>query len=363
MEPLRMGVIGVGGMGGAHCRAAAEIKEIDLKAGADVSPENRNAFAEQYELPCYADHRELLERDDIDAVSVAAPHVFHRRLCEDAFAAGKHVYCEKPLAVTVRECDAIVRAADAAGKKLGVVFQRRMAPLNREIARRIHDGELGELIRANMIFASLRTQEYFRKGARWRGTWKGEGGGVLLNQAPHPIDLYQWFVGMPSRVTALTSRRFHDIETEDQASALFEHPNGAHGFLTVSTVDFTRRTFFEIVGTKGSILLDGAAHLLTPNHPVDVFIRESNAEWGKLETVEEELRVEGENTGHGGQLRDFALAVLQDRDPAVTGREGAKTVEIFNAIILSAETKQTIELPVDRDAYDELLRRKIESKS
>jgi len=362
MESLRVGVVGVGGRGRAHCNDAHAAEEIELVAGCDVDADNLKAFEEKYELPAYGGHLEMLEQEDLDAVCIATPHPFHAPIALDAFAAGKHVYCDKPMAVRVSECDAMLAAADRAGKKLGIVFQRRMLPLHREIARRIRAGELGELVRANMVSAWLRTEEYFRRGARWRGTWKGEGGGVLLNQAPHFLDLYQWMAGMPVRVTALTARRFHSIETEDQASALFEYANGAHGMFTVSTVDYTGRNVFEIVGTRGAIVLDDGARFIRPQHPMDEFIRDADAEWGKMDVDVTEIEAEGENPGHLGQIRNWAQACLNGGDPIIVdGREGAKTVELFNAMILSAEKGKTVELPVDRDEYDALIEEKIAS--
>ena len=237
MDVVRFGVVGVGGMGAAHCRAVAQAEEAQLVAGAEVNAGTREAFVKQYGVDCYEDYEDLLARDDIDAITVVTPHPLHREVAEKAMRAGKHVLTEKPMSSNVADADAMIACAKETGCTFGVVFQMRFNPLMIKAKELLDSGELGDIIRFSMTATMLRTQAYYKRGTGWRGTWAGEHGGLLLNQAPHPIDVFCWLGGMPVRLWGFTSTRLHDIETEDMASAVVEYPTGSQGLFHASTCE------------------------------------------------------------------------------------------------------------------------------
>jgi len=358
MKPVRFGVVGVGGMGRAHVREIMELEEAELIAGADIQAEARANFQATHGLECYDSPDELLTRKEIEAVCVVIPHPFHRQVTVEALHKKKHVLVEKPIAGAVMDADPMIAAAKETGRKLGVVFQQRTRPDIREAAKLIHSGQLGELLRASMIAPQFRTQAYYERGTGWRGTWKGEQGGVLLNQAPHPLDLFIWLAGMPVRVTGLTSTRIHRIETEDTASALLEYPNGAHGVIQANTTEAPSSICIEVACTRGKIVIrDSLVQVAMPATPLDEYILNADDDFGRLEVKWKDLKAEGP-TGHGETIRDFALAVREDRPPMVPGEEGLKSLELANAVVLSSERQQTVTLPLDREDYAQLLREK-----
>jgi predicted dehydrogenase len=359
MDAVRFGVVGVGGMGASHVHEMLKLPEVKLVAGADVREEARGRFQAMHGLPCHESHKELVARDDVDAICVVTPHPSHKEITVDALRAGKHVLVEKPISSHVKDADEMIACAREAGKKLGVVFQMRFNPLLREGVRIVHSGELGDLLRISMIARHLRTQAYYRKGSRWRGTWRGEGGGLLLNQAPHALDFFLWLGGMPVRVWGLTGTRMHEMETEDEASALLEYPNGSHGAIQANTFEGPDGIELQVHGTRGRLIYDSAGlRLMTPAIPIDDFIAGSTSgmDTQKYETRSMDLR---DASPHQETLRDFALAIIEDRPSLVPGEEGLKSLELANAIVLSSEREKCITLPIDRDEYAALLAEKI----
>jgi predicted dehydrogenase len=359
MDIVRFGVIGVGSMGMAHASGISKIAEAQLIAGCDVVKENRDKFTAEHKAPCYETYQELIARDDIDAVCVVTPHPIHREPTVAALRAGKHVLVEKPMASHVKDADAMITAAKETGRKLGVVFQQRFNPVIREAARLIHSGELGDVLRTSMIARHLRTQNYYLYGSKWRGTWKGEGGGVLLNQAPHALDLFIWLGGMPVRLWGRIGTRLHDMETEDQAGALLEYPAGSQGTIQANTFEGPDSLEFQIMCTRGRIVFDrDGMRIIAPPKAVDDFIATEPGSWDtqKYETRKIDLP---STAPHRETIRDFALAIIEDRPPAVPPEEGVKSLELANAIVLSSEREKCAELPIDRDEYFELLEEKI----
>jgi len=358
MKPVRFGVVGVGGMGASHVNAIIEMEETELVAGADINPVARDNFKAKHGLDCYEDYHELIHRRDIEAICVVTPHPLHKQIVVDALRHRKHVLCEKPIAGTVYDADEMIATARETGCKLGVVFQERTKPEHQAAARMMQSGELGDLLRASLIAPSFRTQAYYDRGTKWRGTWKGEQGGVLLNQAPHPLDLFVWLVGLPVRVTGLTATRLHRIETEDTASALLEFPNGAHGILHVNTTEAPSTTEIEVACTRGKLVIRDGVRVAIPATPLDEYIARSTDNFGgKLEVTWKDIKAEG-RYGHRETIRDFALAVREDRPPMVPGEEALKSLELANGIILSSARGRPVTLPVDRAEYAALIRDK-----
>src|SRR5580700_3234474 len=277
---VRFGVIGTGGMGSGHCSMIPTIPETELTAVCDVNADVRAAISAKHGVPAFATHSELLNSGLVDAVTIATPHYFHPLIAIEAFSKGIHVMSEKPLAVTVSAADSMIAAAKSSGLKFGVMYQMRSEPQNQAAKKIVASGQLGEIYRTSLVMAWYRTQAYYNSGG-WRATWAGEGGGVLINQAPHFLDLFSWLGGLPATITAQTRTRLHDIEVEDEAFATLEYRNGAHGYLYASTTEVPNNNVLEICGDRGKLILDnGSLRAFTLESPIREFTRTSEVMWG-----------------------------------------------------------------------------------
>ncbi len=354
MEKVRCGVIGVGGMGSGHCKIIPEIPEVELTAVCDAVPEVSRAVAEQYGARGFEEPEALLDSGLVDMVLIATPHYFHAPIAEAAFARGLHVLSEKPIAVSVSDADRMVRAARAAGKKFGVMYQMRTVARHRAAKRLVDEGRLGEIYRVSLTMGWYRSQAYYDSGT-WRATWSGEGGGVLINQAPHLLDLFTWLTGLPSRITGQVRTRLHDIEVEDEAFALLEYPNGAHGYLYASVLEAPSTEQIEICGDRGKLLLRGGLQFWELDQSIREFTRNSTDMWGSPKAKETPVEIEETPNGHGVITRNFARAILYDEPLIAPGEEGLRAVELINGLIMSGKQARPVDLPVDRAAYDALL--------
>jgi predicted dehydrogenase len=354
MEKVRCGVIGVGGMGSGHCKIMGEIPEVELTAICDEVPEVVQRVAEQYSVRGFQDHGELLDSGLVDMVIIATPHYFHPPIAEAAFQRGLHVLSEKPVAVSVSQADRMIQAARASGKKFGVMYQMRTEARNRAAKRLVEEGRLGEIYRANLTMGWYRSQAYYDSGT-WRATWSGEGGGVLINQAPHLLDLFTWLAGLPSRITGQVRTRLHDIEVEDEAFALLEYPNGAHGYLYASVLEAPSTEQIEICGDRGKLLLRGDLRFWELDSSIQEFTRSSPDMWGSPKAKEVEVPIEEVPHGHGVITRNFARSILHGEPLIAPGEEGLRAVELINGMIMSGRQSRPVDVPVDRAAYDSLL--------
>jgi predicted dehydrogenase len=355
MEKVRCGVIGVGGMGSGHCKIMGEIPEVVLTAICDAVPEVVQRVSEQYGVRGFHEPDELLDSDLVDMVIIATPHYFHPPIAEAAFRRGLHVLSEKPIAVSVSEADRMIRAARASGKKFGVMYQMRTEARNRAAKRLIEEGRLGEIYRTNLTMGWYRSQAYYDSGT-WRATWSGEGGGVLINQAPHLLDLFTWLGGLPSRIPYSRVRtQLHDIEVEDEAFAVLEYPNGAHGYLYASVLEAPSTEQIEICGDRGKLLLRGGLRFWELDSSIQEFTRTSLDMWGGPKAKEIEVPIEETPSGHGVITQNFARAILNDEPLIAPGEDGLRAVELINGIIMSGKQNRPVDVPVDRTAYDSLL--------
>jgi predicted dehydrogenase len=259
---VRLGVIGAGVMGSAHIRDISTIPTTALAGVCDTDRERADHYAREYGVPAFYDHRTLLESGLVDGVVIATPHYDHTPIAIEAMGRGIHVLTEKPVAVHTRDARRMIAAYEEArghypGLKFAVMFQQRTLGHWRKIKELIDDGELGRLVRATWIITDwFRTQAYYDNGD-WRATWSGEGGGVLLNQCPHNLDLYQWFVGLPSRVTGFASMgKYHEIEVEDEVTGYFEFEDGLVGHFITTTAESPGTNRLEIVGERGKIVFE-----------------------------------------------------------------------------------------------------------
>lgn len=356
-EKVRFGIIGVGGMGSGHCGMLGQIEEAELSAICDVNPATRDSVAAKYGVPAFATHEELLASNLVDAVIIATPHYFHPPIAQAAFARGIHVLSEKPLGVTVSSVDKMLASAKQSGVKFGAMFQMRAEPQNQAAKQIVASGQLGNIYRTSLVMGWYRTQAYYNSGG-WRATWAGEGGGVLINQAPHYLDLFTWLGGLPISITGQTRTRLHDIEVEDEAFATLEYQNGAHGYLYASTTEAPGHNLLEVCGDRGKIVLNnGVLKHYTIEGGIRDFTTTSGEMWASPTATEVpvELPPAPVPGGHSAITRNFARAILFGEPLLAPGEEGLKAVELIDAIILSGKSGKTVTTPVNRAEYDALI--------
>ncbi len=355
MRKVRIGVVGVGGMGQGHCNTIGEVPEAELAAVCDIVPSVAKTVGEKFGVPHFVKPTDLMDSGLVDAVLIATPHYSHPPIAIDAFKRGLHVLSEKPIGVSVKETSRMIRAAKRSGEVFGVMFQLRSMPIYQAARKLIDDGKIGDLVRASLILGMYRSQAYYDSGG-WRATWKGEGGGVLMNQAPHGLDIFTWLVGTPKRVTAQTRTRAHDIEVEDEASALLEYENGAHGYVFAGVIEVPETDRLEICGDRGKILIDenGLRYWEIPQ-TISRFTRENTEMWARPETKECPVTLRERETGHAAITRNFCRAILYGEELIAPGDEGLASLELANAMMLSSYRKKTVRLPVNRNEFEELL--------
>jgi len=355
MEKVRLGVIGLGGMGQGHLRSIKEVQEAELTAVSDIDPEINKKISEEYGVPGFTNYEELLESKLVDAVLIATPHYFHPEIGIAAMRRGIHCLSEKPIAVSVSDADRFVEEAQRSGVVFSVMYQQRTLPQVRLARKIMESGRLGQIRRTCMIEPNYRSQAYY-DSATWRATWKGEGGGVLINQAPHGIDLFLLLGGMPSRVTAKVRTRLHNIEVEDEATALLEYPNGAWGYYYSTTNEAPRTSFMEICGDNGKMVYQGGLlKLYSLKTSIPEFTFSAKEMWASPEVVEEKLELPQCETGHKEIIRNFCRSILFKEKLIASGEQGIWSVEFINALILSGKKGKPVDIPVDREEYAELL--------
>jgi dTDP-4-amino-4,6-dideoxygalactose transaminase/predicted dehydrogenase len=364
--PLRIGIVGSGVQGRQHAAALANHSRARLAAMTDVRLESARALSAEFGGRVFASPEELVHSGEADAVVIATPHWQHAELSIAALQAGLHVLCEKPLAVTVADADSVLDAAGRSDRVFAMVYQTRLEPAYQYARRMLESGELGDIYRCQIVESAWRTAAYYRSSP-WRGTWKGEGGGVLLNQAPHVLDRYAWLFGMPETVLARCDTNLHPIEVEDTASAVLRHANGAHGYIHVSTAEAPSVSRTVVACDRGRLTIEnGKIQLVT----LQGSIRErSERETGQMVEMPSSTReLSSHLVGAVGELlreyyEDFAAAVADGKAPACPGAEGLHAVELANAIILSSHRRSEVALPLDRDEYSALMSRFIEGRS
>jgi predicted dehydrogenase len=335
---------------------AVRVLPIEIAGMSDLDPDRGPKQAAQFDCPFFVDHRDLLRDVKPDVAVICTPHPFHAAQARDCVAAGAHVLIEKPMAVDVADADSVIAAADRAGRLLGVNFQERFRPTVVYARDFIARGELGNLLRVLSVEPWLRTAAYYRSSP-WRGTWKGEGGGVLMNQAPHTLDILCHLVGMPKKVWGMTRTRAHAIEAEDSAQAMLEYANGAFGYVTVSTIEAGTDRRLEIVGDRACLkLVDDELTIVRFDPPIRDHIARSSHLVGVPTTRSEVIELPAASRSrHHTAHEDFYQAIRQGRAPWCDGKSGLMSLELANAITLSSFTQSPVELPLDRAAYGRLL--------
>lgn len=348
MATIGYGIIGCGNIGPVHAAAIAEVRGAKLVAVADVVATNAKKLADQYGADSYGDYQEMLQRDDLHAISLCVPSGLRMEIAVACAKAGKHILSEKPLDVTTKRIDKIIAACDKAKVKLGCIFQSRFSEDATRIHEAVEQGRFGKLVMGDAYIKWYRSQEYYDSGA-WRGTWKLDGGGALMNQGIHTIDLLQWFMGPVKRVTAKTALVAHkDIEVEDLAVAMLEFESGALGVIEGSTATWPgHASRVEVHGTEGgAVLEDGKLSFWQFNKrkPADKKIEAALKEESALGSGAGDPLAGLKIEGHRRQIDDFTKAIQKDRPPHIEGRQGRNAVALIEAIYRSAKSGKPVNL-------------------
>lgn len=356
---LKMAIIGCGKVAHLHAKALQQIDECSLVAVQSRNLERAKEFAAQYGAQAYDTVDGMISKEKIDAVIICTPHPEHKGPAISALQAGAHVLIEKPLAISLADCDAIIDTATKNKKKLGVISQRRFFPSSLRMKNAIMDGKIGHPSLATVLMLGWRNEAYY-KSDPWRGSWEKEGGGVLVNQAPHQLDLLQWFMNDELEELYGVSKNINHsyIEVEDTAVAILKFKKGGIANIVVSNSQkpgiYAKVHVHGSNGASVGVQTDGGAMFIAgvpsivepPKNDIWTIPGEENllAQWEKedndffksIDPIGYYLRL---------QDRDFILSVLEDREPFVTGIEGRKTVEIFNAIYTSNKENKPVSWP------------------
>lgn len=369
MTKVRLGIIGVGNMGSGHAAniLAGKCPEIELTAVADRR-EARRQWAKDT-LPegtaIFEEGSDLIQSGLCDAVHICTPHYQHPTLAMEAFAAGLHVMCEKPAGVYTKAVREMNEAAEKSGKVFAMMFNQRTNCVYRKMHEMVHSGQLGELKRVNWIITDwYRTQIYYDSGD-WRATWDGEGGGVLLNQCPHQLDLLQWICGLPKTVQAFCQEgKWHDIEVEDHVTAYLQFANGATGVFVTTTGDAPGTNRFEVTGTLGKLVCENDKLTFWKLAQDErEFCRTATEGFAQPQCQQVEVETDGENLQHVGVLNAFAGKILHGTPLVAEGTEGLGGLTLSNAMHLSSWLGRAVDIPFDEELFlSELNKRRATSR-
>ncbi|MEM1990944.1 MAG: Gfo/Idh/MocA family oxidoreductase [Candidatus Bathyarchaeia archaeon] len=346
MGKIRFGIIGTG-IGANFCANGLALIATEglteLTAVASQRMERAKEFADKWGLKYwYTDYRRMLREAPVDAVIINTPHHQHYPMALDAIDSEKHVLIDKPMAINLKEADEIITEARRRNVKLGVNLQSRFDPTVRKVKDAADNGFFGRLILGEAVVEWFRTQEYYDESS-WRGRWATEGGGALINQAIHTIDLLVWIMGRPKYLWAQMGTFAHRIEVEDLAVAAIRFESGAIGLIQGSTAIYPGLpTRLEIHGTRGTAIIEGESlkrwAVVGGEDIVSEATKEGLKPWTRPELVPA--------TNHASLIRDFAMAILEDREPTVNGVEGRKSLEVIMAIYESARNNSIIKFPL-----------------
>jgi predicted dehydrogenase len=359
MNQLRIGVIGMGNIGKHHAGYLLDGKapRCRLTAVCSTSPQKLAAY-EAKGVRVFGDGGEMIRSGEVDAVLIATPHYQHTALGIAAFEAGLHVMVEKPISAHKADAEKLLAAAKAHPKQgFGGMFQLRVEPRYQRIQRILQSGDLGEVVRVSWIITDwFRTEAYYASGG-WRATWKGEGGGVLLNQCLHNLDVLQWLCGMPESVRGFCQLgRFHDIEVEDNVTAYLQWKNGATGVFITSTGEAPGTNRFEIAGTRGKLVLENNRLTLTRNDADMLeFSRTAKVGFAKPEVWVADVPFTDNPAPHAALMNNFADHVFDGAPLIAPGEEGIGSVELANSMLYSSLLGQVVDLPLNGGAFEQKL--------
>ena len=365
MEEVKIGIIGLGGIGIEHIETIEKIDNVRLTAVCDYQKSLADEQAEKNSVKAYYTANELMNSGEVDAVLIATPHYYHTPIAIDAFEAGLHVLCEKPVAVHKADAEEMIEAHKKHPElKFAVMLQVRTDGYYKKIKHIIDSGKLGKIYRVNWIITNwFRTQTYYNTGT-WRATWKGEGGGVLLNQAPHQLDLFQWLFGMPTKIRAYCSLgKYHDIEVEDEVTAYCEFKEGFTGLFITSTGEAPGTNRLEIMADRGRLVSEnGKITFDQTGVSVSEFLKTTKTSFDTPSIKTIEISTDGKVGIHLNIIENFADAILNDAELIASGEDGMNSVELANSFLYSSLKDETIELPLDSAKFANTLNKLMDRK-
>lgn len=361
MKNVRLGVVGVGSMGSLHLRNITGTKNVTLTAVCDIVKDRADKAAAEHKCRAYYDHKELLKDKVCDAALIVTPHYAHTTIGIDALKAGCHVLVEKPISVHKADCERLIAAHKDRKLVFAAMFNQRTDWKYKKIKEMVQRGDVGKIDRRTWIITDwFRTETYYASGG-WRATWSGEGGGVLLNQCPHNLDLWQWFFGMPSRVQGFCNLgRKHNIEVEDEVTAYMEYADGSHGVFITSTGEAPGTNRLEIAGENGRLSLEnGQIKFIRNEVSANEFLKTSPGSFDRPSCWNIEIPVHDQGRQHAEILQNFIDAITSGAKLIAPAEEGIKSVELGNAMLYSSEAGRAVEMPLDGKAYEKMLMKKI----
>jgi predicted dehydrogenase len=363
MKSVRLGVIGIGTMGRFHLGKLGELRNVECTAVCDTDAARAREAAATYRCAAYDDHRKLLKDKVCDAVLIVTPHYAHTTIGIDALRAGLHVLVEKPISVHKADCARLIAAHKNPKQVFAAMFNQRTDPRYRKLRQLVQDGTLGKLDRITWIITDwFRTDAYYAS-SEWRATWGGEGGGVLLNQCPHNLDLWQWMFGMPQRVHAFCNiGRKHNIEVEDEVTAYLGYDSGCSGVLITSTGEAPGTNRLEVAAEHGRVIIEGNGIRFTRNEQsANTFLKTTPDLWSRPDVWNVEIPTSGTGGQHAEIIQNFVNAIVNQTPLIAPAAEGIHSVELGNAMLYSSETGKTVQMPLNGKAYEKMLQHKIKT--
>lgn len=367
MDNVRFGVIGYGNMGTAHCKNVYENKvpQMKLTAICDIEEKRREAAKKDFpDIPVFENAEELYKSGICDLVIIAVPHYEHPPLAIKAFEYGLNVITEKPAGVYTKQVIQMNEAAKKSGKLFGIMYNQRTNPIYRKIRSLVNSGELGNIKRISWTITNWYRPQAYHDSCAWRSSWKTEGGGALINQNPHQLDLWQWMFGMPDRIKSFVSfGKYYDIEVEDDVTAYFEYDNGVTGTYITSTGEAPGTNRLEIACDMGKLVVENDEIVFYRNTVSErEFNKSFNGIFGMPECWKCEIPTEGVNEQHVGILKNVTQALIKGTELLASGEEGINGLTISNAIHYSAWTDKTVDVKnFPHDEFYELLCEKIKN--
>jgi len=357
MKSVRLGIIGIGAMGSVHAQSIMEgkVPRCELTAVCDPKPERMKRFSS---VEAFHSAEDLLLTSKTDAVLIATPHYSHTTIGIQALESGRHLLVEKPISVHKADAERLIAAHRSSGQVFAGMFNQRTDPYFQKLHALVKSGELGAIRRVSWTITNwFRTEAYYQS-SNWRATWEGEGGGVLLNQCPHNLDLFQWIFGMPGRVRAFCNfGRYHDIEVEDDVTAYLEYSDGMTAVFSASTGEAPGTNRLEVAAERGKIVIENDQFWFSRNEiPMSEFSRTDPGRFSVPPIWDIKIPLESHGPQHNGILANFVAAILDGTPLIAPAQEGIRSLELANAFLLSTLEDRSIQLPIDALLFEKHLK-------
>lgn len=358
MEIVKLGIVGIGSMGTIHAQniVDGQVPRCKLTAVCDLKEERLKRFPAAQGFISVDD---FLQSSEIDAVLIATPHYSHTTIGIRALQSGRHVLVEKPISVHKADAERLVAAHHRSDQVFAAMFNQRTDPFFLKLNQLVRSGDLGAIRRVNWTITNwFRTEAYYQSSS-WRATWSGEGGGVLLNQCPHNLDLYQWIFGMPASVRAFCHfGRYHDIEVEDDVTAYLEYEDGMTAIISTSTGEAPGTNRLEVAAELGKVVIENDEFLFTRNEvAMSEFSRTDPGRFSAPATWDIKIPIQGHGPQHNGILANFVSAILDGTPLIAPAREGIFSLELANSFLLSSLENRSLQLPIDGAVFEQHLKK------